>query len=183
MKKNISVAIILSAMILGAYTFVFSKEIKSLQERETKEETYHVTTKRVLLDTKTIEKWIMPEQCRDGYSSHQDGFSVYYSANGNDTVKFPVSLTYGTVSVTLPRGEITNPTKSGVVYKMEIPGNGISYVTLIKNIVEVRQYGIYKRTNDTSSSWELVDIEEETELSDQIFRRVEANNLPYYDYI
>lgn len=180
MKKNIILTSILVVMILGVCASMFTKETKMQKSRE---DTYNATTKRVLLDTQTIEKWVMPEQNRDGYAAKQEGFSVYYRVNGGKTIKFPVSLAYGTVYVPMPQGKTSNPAaKSGILYEMELPANGINYVTLMKNTVEVRQYGVYERTDNLPVSWELVEIEEETELLDQIFRRVEVDNLHYYDY-
>lgn len=184
MKKKIAVTLILSVILFGICTIFTEKmTIKSFQLLASMDRSMGIETKSMLLGTTQIKKWVMPKQNIGGYASHQDGFSVYYDFGNAEMVNFSVPLEYGTVSVRLPRGMIANSTTDANTYAMEIPGNGIYYVALIENIVEVKQYGIYQRSTGSSPSWTLVDTYVETELLDQDFKRVEANNLSYYDYI
>lgn len=169
-------------------TPVFAEEAKIAVLKDVTEDDAHdvhdVETKKIVVDEKRVEQWVLADQRDEGYVASQDGFAVIYNISGGSKINFSISLAYGAVSVGLSRASAIGDSTTGATgYKMEIPADGHSYVLLTKNTIEAKQYGIYERLAGTDLPWKLVATEEEARIVKTELRRVDVDNLRYYDYI
>lgn len=187
MKKKLAMSLLSSTIILGmSSTPVFATEVEDAASNVVTEDDAHdVESKRIVVDEKRVDKWVIADQNREGYSTPQEGLGIVYNLSGGDTVDVSISLAYGAASVSITRGcaigDTGTPGVSG--YTMDVPADGHKYVLLTKNTIEAKQYGIYERQAGTNLPWELVETYEECEVVSTELRRVDVENLDYYDYI